>query len=115
MPIKEVEEILSIKVIPTVDQTEEVRKIYLTKALLLAQDEDGLYSKFVSLERNGFIRWLQELELMEACKKMGLTSGWMDEKNRELGLILESTEDAKDEKMELDAETAAEEFIQKIY
>lgn len=45
MPNKEVEEILSIKVIPTVDQTEEVVKIYLTKALLLAQDEDGLYSK----------------------------------------------------------------------
>jgi hypothetical protein len=35
MPNKEVEEILSIKVIPTVDQTEEVGKIYLTKALLL--------------------------------------------------------------------------------
>jgi hypothetical protein len=36
MPNKEVKEILSIKVILTVDQTEEVRKIYLTKALLLA-------------------------------------------------------------------------------
>jgi hypothetical protein len=34
---------------------------------------------------------------MEACKKMGLTSKWMDEKNRELGLILESTEDNEDE------------------
>ena len=52
---------------------------------------------------------------MEACEKMGLTSGWMDEKNRELGLISESTEDNEDEQMELDAETAAEEFIQKIY
>ena len=36
MPVKEVEEILGIKVIPTVDQTEEVGNIYLTKALLLA-------------------------------------------------------------------------------
>jgi len=36
MPVKEVEEILSIKVIPIVNQIEEVRKIYLTKALLLA-------------------------------------------------------------------------------
>jgi hypothetical protein len=35
MPDEEVEEILSIKVIPTVDQTEEVRKIYLIKAPLL--------------------------------------------------------------------------------
>ncbi len=52
---------------------------------------------------------------MEACEKMGLTSGWMDEKNCELGLISESTEDDEDEKMELDAETAAKEFIQKIY
>ena len=52
---------------------------------------------------------------MEACEKMGLTSGWMDEKNRELGLISESTKDNEDEQMELDAETAAEEFIQKIY
>ena len=49
MPDEEVEEILDIKVIPIVDQTEEVKKIYLTKALLLAQDEDSLYSKFVSL------------------------------------------------------------------
>ena len=56
MPVEEVEEILGIKVIPTVDQTEEVGKIYLTKAPLLAQDEDGLHSKFVSLERDGFIR-----------------------------------------------------------
>jgi hypothetical protein len=52
---------------------------------------------------------------MEACEKMGLTSGWMDEKNRELGLISESTKDNEDEQMELDAETAAKEFIQKIY
>jgi hypothetical protein len=52
---------------------------------------------------------------MEACEKMGLTSRWMDEKNRELGLISESTKDAEDEKMELDAETTAKEFIQKIY
>jgi hypothetical protein len=52
---------------------------------------------------------------MEACEKMGLTSVWMDEKNRELGLISESTKDDKEEKMELDAETAAKEFIQKIY
>jgi hypothetical protein len=36
MPNEEVEEILGIKVIPTIDQTEEVAKIYLTKALLLA-------------------------------------------------------------------------------
>ena len=52
---------------------------------------------------------------MEACEKMGLTSGWMDEKNRELGLISESTKDNEDEQMELDAKTAASEFIQKIY
>jgi hypothetical protein len=39
----------------------------------------------------------------------------MDEKNRELGLILESTKDDEDEKMELEAEAAAKEFIQKIY
>jgi hypothetical protein len=48
MPDEEVEEILGIKVIPTVDQTEEVGKIYLTKAPLLVQEEDGLQSKFVS-------------------------------------------------------------------
>lgn len=48
MPDEEVEEILGIKVISTVDQTEEVGKIYLTKAPLLAQEEDGLQSKFVS-------------------------------------------------------------------
>ena len=30
-------------------------------------------------------------------------------------MILESTKDDEDEKMELDAETAAKEFIQKIY
>jgi len=35
--------------------------------------------------------------LIEACKKMGLTSRWMDEKNRELRLILESTKDNEDE------------------
>lgn len=48
---------------------------------------------------------------MEACEKIGLTSRWMDEKNRELGLISESTKDDKDEKIELDAEAAATEFI----
>jgi hypothetical protein len=52
---------------------------------------------------------------MEAYKKIGLTSRWINEKNRELGLISESTKDAKDEKIELDAKTAAKEFIQKIY
>jgi hypothetical protein len=52
---------------------------------------------------------------MEVCERMGLTSGWMDEKNRELGLILESTKDDKDEKMELEAKAVAKEFIQKIY
>jgi hypothetical protein len=52
---------------------------------------------------------------MEACEKMGLTSGWMDEKNRELGLISESAEDDEDDEIELDAEAAAKEFIQKIY
>jgi hypothetical protein len=39
----------------------------------------------------------------------------MDEKNRKLGLISESTKDNKDKQMELDAKTAAKEFIQKIY
>ena len=46
---------------------------------------------------------------------MGLTNRWMDEKNHELGLILESTKNNEDEKMELDAKTIAKEFIQKIY
>jgi hypothetical protein len=48
---------------------------------------------------------------MEACEKIGLTSGWIDEKNRKLGLILESTKDNEDEQIELDAKTAAKEFI----
>ena len=39
----------------------------------------------------------------------------MDEKNYKLGLILESTKDNKDKQMELNAKTAAKEFIQKIY
>jgi hypothetical protein len=48
---------------------------------------------------------------MEACKKIGLTSKWIDKKNCELRLILESTKDNEDEKIELDAKTAAKEFI----
>jgi len=53
--------------------------------------------------------------LIKACKKIGLTSKWIDEKNRKLGLILESTKDNKNKQIELDAKTAAKEFIQKIY
>src|SRR5271156_4122512 len=52
MPIEEVEEILGIKINPTVDQTKEVQKIYLTKAPLVAQVEDGLQSKSNSSECN---------------------------------------------------------------
>jgi hypothetical protein len=52
---------------------------------------------------------------MEVCEKMGLTSRWMNEKNHELGLISKSTKDNEDEQMELDVETTAKEFIQKIY
>ena len=53
--------------------------------------------------------------MIKAYKKIGLTSKWIDEKNHKLRLISESTKDAKDKKIELDAKTVAKEFIQKIY
>jgi hypothetical protein len=50
MSLEEIEQILGIKNIPGVDQLEDIKQIYVTKALQVAWDKEAWQSKSRSLQ-----------------------------------------------------------------
>ena len=50
MSLKEIEQIIGIKNIPGVDQLEEIKQIYVTKAVQISRDKEAWQSKSRSLQ-----------------------------------------------------------------
>ncbi|MCJ1360343.1 MAG: hypothetical protein MMC33_010348 [Icmadophila ericetorum] len=91
MSLEEIEQIIGIKNIPGVDQLEEIKQIYVTKAPQVSRDKEA---------------WQK---LQAAVEASGITRGWIEATNHELKLIQDEKED---EYMEDEEATT---FIQGVY